>query len=72
MFSWTREDSVRRREGNEAVLYVTSAILEGTSEFGCLKKELVGHCQRMRRNAQNGVKASGLYDFIREIFLVPV
>lgn len=25
--SWTREDSVRRREGNEEVLYVTSAIL---------------------------------------------
>ena len=25
--SWMREDRVRRREGNEEVLYVTSAIL---------------------------------------------
>ena len=35
MLSWTREDRVRRRDGKEAVLYVTSAILVGKKKvFG--------------------------------------
>lgn len=66
--SWTREDRVRRRDGKEAVLYVTSAILTGEKcSVGYPKDGLF-----MKRSVQYDVEASSFYDLLWEIFFIPV